>query len=1048
MRLKRFLPFGPFAPDAPDRDTPVLDEAKNVLPVFGSYRPVPKSEVAVQETSAGSAINGAIAHLVTEGAAKLHARPNATDSAGDWIGVDEEGVESTTDLHSPIDESIADDKDYDTWRTDDNGNATVEVNLNDVEDPASATDHLLHYRFRFVRAPNDYELQVRLLQYGSPLSTAVTKTYNQASYSTGVWYQAQEALSAAQANAIANDGTNYDDLSLEFKGTLSAIAGGPDKQFGDPGDDDSNLDNWKESDGDTASDIYTAIDDSDPIADGDSDWIYTPDLLENEVATYVCDLGAMEDPRIDSGHVVRYRYAVATAFPMDLDVYLVEEVDGIDTVRASNSHASVVATSATTGTITLSSAEADSITDYTKLKLKFVYENVSSAGGDRTSSPNADVSLGNWTDKAGGTTNIYQSVDEGVADDTDYIKIVSGGLERYRCTIAGISEPSDHSETKIAIRPWYPGGPGGKLKVRIAYNSGSNWFEWDWGFISWITPTTKTWKLTEAQSQALDWGDDFTVEIERYGTTTETTTYNSWIQLQIPSGTNTGRIYNAFLETPEAYGVDVSYAEFEVPDTTSYTHPDNVVVYAGNTNSIYKVAATGFTDMSVTSDASYAGSNEDPMSWSWCSWGDDVICTNFVDPVQLYDTSGAGARFEDLITEPSSNIPKARFVGVVGEHLVLANITNRTGYGEYSVWWSAINDPQKFYEPDYTTQSDFQHLRQTPGSITGFVGGEYGTIFKPNSIYRMSYVGPPLVFSFHVLSLNQGTVYPRSIVSVDGDVYFLGNSGFYVLRGGLQLEPIGDGVITKMFLDSRNEDNALFEDAAESLVTREGNVIGGYNPYLQLIFWFYRDSAADPLENSMGLVYNPKEGRWSRLADMTDDSATGTATTVSALIPIPNVITAASGLLKTLGVFRYDSANDIADYAKLTSYHTYPLEVKTKILSSAHITGSENMRGRDLFIRGVRPIFRTDPDATLRPPVEIEVKASDDLLMLSANTNTETVDTNSRNRDGWYLLSDRLEGEYFTFKLSLDEWRCPFVLDEALEEITGIEIDAETAGEI
>jgi len=48
--------------------------------------------------------------------------------------------------------------------------------------------------------------------------------------------------------------------------------------------------------------------------------------------------------------------------------------------------------------------------------------------------PDADDSISDWTDQAGGTTNIYTSIDEVTASDADYIKspIPSGTTARFR----------------------------------------------------------------------------------------------------------------------------------------------------------------------------------------------------------------------------------------------------------------------------------------------------------------------------------------------------------------------------------------------------------------------------------------------------------------------------------------------------------------------------------------------------------------------------------------------------------------------------------------
>jgi hypothetical protein len=669
------------------------------------------------------------------------------------------------------------------------------------------------------------------------------------------------------------------------------------------------------------------------------------------------------------------------------------------------------------------------------------------SGSAQETRPNSDVSLGLWTDKSGGTSNIYQSIDEATANDnTDYITSTSTATNpKYKMTVASQSQPSDHSETKIKVRARQTGGSRPDLIVRIFYGNQS--------FKKTIKDLTTTWTtrtiaLTEEESEALGWGTDFTVELEKKTTAGAQEIWVTWLQIESASGAGSAKIYNAYMETPEAYGVDLSYTEFEVPDTTTYTQPDNIIVYAGNEGDLYLVENTGFTVKSKA--GGYATGTVEPMSWSFVSWGDDVVATNYEDPVQLFDTS-VGGLFADLITEPASNPPQARFCAVVGQFLVLANITNRSGYGEYSVWWSAINDPAKFYEGDLTTQSDYQHLRDTAGSITGIVGGDNGLIFKANAIYQMVYVGPPLLFAFHLLARGQGTSYPRSIVSVGQDVYFLGNGGFYVLRGGMQLEAIGDGAITKMFLDAAyGEARAMVPEDTESVIAKDGHVVGAYDPFSGLIFWSYKGDGVSALENDMVLIYNPKEGRWSWCGPLSslglDTSAPVAGATwssaISAMISIPALHNPQQSILKTLGFFEWDPTGDVVTYKKASSAQPYDCVLKTKILSTAYIMQTESFIGQDHYLRSVKPVIRGEPNTT-DPEVEIVVSSSDDILMLAANTNTETLTIQDRNSDGWYTLTDRLEGEFWQFEAKIHS-----SLGNNTENIMGLLLDMEVGGEV
>ena len=140
-------------------------------------------------------------------------------------------------------------------------------------------------------------------------------------------------------------------------------------QFGRPSTD-TTRDNWEEDDG-TTTDIWDQIDEA---AADDGDFIRT--VLTPTSDVYVTKLTTLEDPISSTGHIFRYRYgkSAASGDQIDLTVelrkaYVNEGSPG--TVVASATHTNI-GVSPIAGSITLSGAEADSITDYNDLFFRFV----------------------------------------------------------------------------------------------------------------------------------------------------------------------------------------------------------------------------------------------------------------------------------------------------------------------------------------------------------------------------------------------------------------------------------------------------------------------------------------------------------------------------------------------------------------------------------------------------------------------------------------------------------------------------------------------------
>lgn len=133
---------------------------------------------------------------------------------------------------------------------------------------------------------------------------------------------------------------------------------------------DTTRDNWEEDDGGTT-DIFDQIDES---SFDDGDFIRTQLTPTSDV--YVTKLTTVEDPISSSGHTVRYRYGKQTTGGdvIDLTVqlrqgYTNEGAQG--TLIASATH-NDIASGFTAGSFTLSGAEADAITNYADLYIRFV----------------------------------------------------------------------------------------------------------------------------------------------------------------------------------------------------------------------------------------------------------------------------------------------------------------------------------------------------------------------------------------------------------------------------------------------------------------------------------------------------------------------------------------------------------------------------------------------------------------------------------------------------------------------------------------------------
>lgn len=142
-------------------------------------------------------------------------------------------------------------------------------------------------------------------------------------------------------------------------------------QFGRPSADTDNSGAWTDQAAGSTN-IYTTIDEVSP---SDADYIESPLAPVSDV--YVTKLTTLEDPVSSSGHTVRIRHAkdAAGGATVNLTVelrqgYVSEGTPG--TLIATCMNAVALSDTLTTTPYTLSAGEADAITDYTNLYLRFV----------------------------------------------------------------------------------------------------------------------------------------------------------------------------------------------------------------------------------------------------------------------------------------------------------------------------------------------------------------------------------------------------------------------------------------------------------------------------------------------------------------------------------------------------------------------------------------------------------------------------------------------------------------------------------------------------
>ncbi len=262
------------------------------------------------------------------------------------------------------------------------------------------------------------------------------------------------------------------------------------------------------------------------------------------------------------------------------------------------------------------------------------------------------------------------------------------------------------------------------------------------------------------------------------------------------------------------------------------TNLGTVYTIVGTFDKLYSFDATGFTDVSQV--GGYSTQADD--TWEFVAWGNDIIATNFTDPIQ--NMTLGSPPFADLGGSP----PHARHIATVDNFVVVGNTWDGAAdYQPQRVQWSGLNNSAT-WAVSAVTQADYQDLRNDGGYIQKIIGGEFGLIFQERAITRMSYIGSPLVFQFDQVETNRGALAAESVIKVGPNVYYLGQDGFFMFNGDESI-PIGDGKV----------DNTFFADADITLLTRMS--VAQY-PNENIVCWSYASlNSTDGIPDTI-LMYN------------------------------------------------------------------------------------------------------------------------------------------------------------------------------------------------
>jgi hypothetical protein len=263
-------------------------------------------------------------------------------------------------------------------------------------------------------------------------------------------------------------------------------------------------------------------------------------------------------------------------------------------------------------------------------------------------------------------------------------------------------------------------------------------------------------------------------------------------------------------------------------------------IFAGSAQKLYEAASSTWTDVSRA--ATYTTSTSTGR-WRFAQQDNVSFAANGADTIQASVTTGP---FSCIAGAPIADI-----VETVGK-FVFAIKTSTSAHG---VAWAAINDYTN-WATSVASQAGNDTLTASPGGLTA--GRKFGSsiiLYKKNTMYVGTNVGPPNVWEFNLVPGDAGALSQEVVVNIGTPEnpmqIAMGEDDFYIFDGSKPVRVGTNRVKLEVF-------NSLVQSRAAAcwaLHDRKNSIVYFYYPSIDS---FFPDKC---------VAYNYRSDKWGRDVD-------------------------------------------------------------------------------------------------------------------------------------------------------------------------------------
>ena len=451
-----------------------------------------------------------------------------------------------------------------------------------------------------------------------------------------------------------------------------------------------------------------------------------------------------------------------------------------------------------------------------------------------------------------------QYAEKGAWYDVDKVRFRAGKPENIRGFETRVSSTFDG-----AARDLLTWADNRRLK-RATFGTSKKLFEHNGDQIFDITPVSASTTLTNAFSVALS-ANTVTVSAASHGRTTGDFVFftsSTTIGGNILLGTTT---YAVSVINSNTFAIDVATTA-SAAQSSSGGGTVHFLIGTGTDNA---VAGLGYGAGSFTAGVCAAGGRgwNQPTStgasdftsqitqWSLDNFGEDVVANRRGSSIYLYDTDASATPLRATLVSGATNSTPTTVNSIIvspnDRHLIClgSNQFNTTAsptgtFDPMTVRWSNQEDITNWV-PSLSSTAGETVLTDGTEIVGGVRSRNAINIWTDNSLWTMTFVGPPFTFQFQQLGSNCGLIAPHAATDYDGISVWMGYDNFYVFDG--QVKNL-DCTVRRFIFDRLNRN-------------QKDKIFAGINSEFKEVIWLYPSTDSDECDSYV--IWSPSENYWT-----------------------------------------------------------------------------------------------------------------------------------------------------------------------------------------